>query len=57
VIEAIDGPIRLNICVEAEGGCAFEGNCPLQSVWCETQKELVTKLKNTTFGQLSASST
>jgi Rrf2 family protein len=57
VIEAIDGPIQLNICVEDKGSCALEGNCPLQSVWCDIQKELVTKLKSTNFGQLSASST
>ena len=56
VIEAIDGPIRLNICVENESGCLFEKNCPLQLVWCDAQQELVTKLKNTNFEQLSASS-
>ena len=57
VIEAIDGPIQLNICAEDKGDCAFEGNCALQTVWCDTQKELVTKLKSTNFEQLSASST
>ena len=56
VIEAIDGPIRLNICVENESDCMFEKNCPLQIIWCDAQQELVTKLKNTNFGQLSASS-
>lgn len=56
VIEAIEGPIQLNICVDNKDGCAFKGNCPLQSVWCETQRELVTKLKNANFGQLSAPS-
>lgn len=54
VIEAIDGPIRLNICVDDESNCPFEKNCPLQLVWCDAQKELVTKLKNTNFEQLSA---
>ena len=56
VIEAIDGPIQLNICVENESGCLFEKNCPLQIVWCDAQQELVTKLKNTNFEQLSESS-
>jgi len=56
VIEAIDGPIQLNICVENESDCSFEKNCPLQLVWCDVQQELVTKLKNTNFEQLSASS-
>lgn len=53
VIEAINGPIRLNICVENKGICALEGDCPLQLVWSEVQAELVAKLKNTNFGQLA----
>ena len=56
VVEAIDGPIRLNLCVENESDCMFEKNCPLQIIWCDAQQELVTKLKNTNFEQLSASS-
>ena len=53
VIEAIDGPIKLNMCIEQQGGCMYEENCPLQPVWCNAQEELVTKLKNTNFAQLS----
>ncbi len=51
VIEAIDGPIHLNECV-ANGGCTFEEECPLKPVWCEAQRELVTRLKNTDFASL-----
>src|SRR5687768_489066 len=46
VIEAIDGPIKLNVCVQGEGLCLFENNCPLQTVWCNVQNELITKLRN-----------
>lgn len=56
VIEAIDGPVQLNICVEGDSDCAFAGNCSLQEVWCDTQKELVTKLRGINFKQLSTSS-
>jgi Rrf2 family protein len=52
VIEAIDGPIQLNVCVGREYVCSFEDNCPIQSVWCDAQNELITKLKNTNFAQL-----
>lgn len=52
VIEAIDGPIRLNVCVGREDVCTFEDNCPIQSVWCDAQDELITKLRNTNFAQL-----
>ena len=54
VIEAIDGPIRLNECADGNGICSFEGNCPMQLVWCDAQNELIVKLKNTSFAQLIA---
>lgn len=52
VIEAIDGPIQLNACVEGKGVCSFEDNCPIRSVWCDAQDDLVTRLKSTNFGDL-----
>lgn len=54
VIEAIDGPIQLNVCVGREGVCSFEDNCPIQLVWCDAQNELITKLRNINFAQLIA---
>lgn len=53
VIEAIDGPIQLNLCAEQKGACLFEENCPLQPVWHNAQNELVDRLKHTNFGQLA----
>ena len=52
VVEAIDGPIQLNECVGDEGTCSFDGECPLRSVWCEAQDELVKRLKATNFADL-----
>ncbi len=54
VIEAIDGPIHLNMCVEQHGACIFEENCPLQPVWHTAQSELVNRLRDTNFAQLAA---
>ncbi|HKY53611.1 MAG TPA: Rrf2 family transcriptional regulator [Anaerolineales bacterium] len=54
VIEAIDGPIQLNTCVAREDACSFEGNCSIQSVWCDAQNELIAKLRNTNFAELMA---
>jgi Rrf2 family protein len=54
VIEAIDGPIQLNECVGENGTCTFDENCPIKEVWCSAQDELVTRLRNTNFGQLIA---
>lgn len=49
VVEAIDGPITLNECVSGNGACVFGEVCPMRSVWCDAQAELVHRLKNTTF--------
>ncbi len=49
VVEAIDGPITLNECVADAAGCVFGYRCPLRSVWCEAQSELVARLKESTF--------
>ncbi len=51
VVEAVDGPIRLNECVEGEEDCKFGKDCPLRQIWQEAQKDLVERLKNTNFGQ------
>jgi Rrf2 family protein len=57
VVEAIDGPIQLNECVTEAGYCYFGGNCPVRSIWCEAQDELVACLKKADFAQLLAQST
>lgn len=51
VVEAIDGPISLNECTHSAGSCVFGETCPLRPLWCETQAELVSRLRSTTFAQ------
>src|SRR5664279_5477913 len=53
VVESIDGPIALNECVSDENACSFTGECPLRSIWCDAQVELVTRLKSTNFAQFA----
>jgi Rrf2 family protein len=52
VVEAIDGPIALNECSQTPGACPFGEECPLRSIWCGTQTELIEKLRRTTFAQV-----
>jgi Rrf2 family protein len=54
VIEAVDGPIQLKECVSSDGVCTFGDDCPIKSVWCQAQEELVARLRNTDFGYLLA---
>ncbi len=57
VVEAIDGPIAVNECTLSQVGCPFvKANCPLHEIWCDVQKELVDRLKNTNFAQIVAKS-
>ena len=51
VVEAIDGPIRLNECVGEGSLCVFDGDCPIKPVWCDAQKDLVERLTATHFAQ------
>jgi len=52
VVEAIDGPIQLNECVGNEKNCSLGNDCPLHSVWCAAQAELVKRLEATNFADL-----
>ena len=54
VIEAIDGPIQLNECVGENGLCSFDSDCPLRTIWCDAQEELVGRLKGTNFADMLA---
>jgi Rrf2 family protein len=53
VIEAIDGPILLNECVDGGHGCQFDKDCPMRVMWCEIQEDLVSRLGGTTFSDFS----
>ena len=52
VVEAIDGPITLNECTTDPSLCAFGDSCPIHDVWCESQAELVSRLREATFDKL-----
>lgn len=57
VVEAIDGPIALNECTHGTSSCLFGENCPLRPLWCDTQSELVERLRSTNFAQFLKSQT
>jgi Rrf2 family protein len=54
VVEAIDGPISLNECTHSITACTFGETCPLRPLWCDTQAELVERLRKTNFAQFMA---
>jgi Rrf2 family protein len=41
VIEAIDGPVYLNICLASERACGRQNWCPAHTVWVEAQQAML----------------
>jgi Rrf2 family protein len=52
VVEAIDGPITINECVNDPNSCPFGERCKVHTIWCNVQSEMINKLSGTTFAQL-----
>ena len=53
VIEAIEGPIFLNTCIEAGRSCGRDSWCPAHPVWAEAQQALLTVLEHYTMVELA----
>lgn len=51
VVEAIDGPILLNECVNGGHDCPIK-DCVMRKIWSEAQGDLVGRLERTNFGDL-----
>jgi Rrf2 family iron-sulfur cluster assembly transcriptional regulator len=54
VVEAVEGPIRLNRCLIAPGECALERTCPAHPVWERIQEVLVQEMDRVTVAQMAA---
>jgi Rrf2 family protein len=53
VVRVMEGPIALNLCLEAGHTCPFAGACPVQSVWADATRALETALSASTFATLA----
>lgn len=54
IIEAIDGPLMLNLCSLDPSGCECSADCPALDVWCRVQTQLNETLAQTRLGDLTA---
>jgi Rrf2 family protein len=52
IIEAIDGPIAINVCVHDPGACELSQLCALCEVFTATQGEVVRRLESITVADL-----
>jgi DNA-binding IscR family transcriptional regulator len=53
VIEALEGPIRLNRCVIEPEACPRNEHCPVHNIWAKAQADLTELLAITTFDSLA----
>ncbi len=55
VIEAVEGPISINVCVAGQRDCSVLSTCNMQRVWQEGQRRMLEYFADTTLAALSAS--
>ncbi len=54
VIEAVEGPISVNVCTEKEhGGCVFTNACSMMSVWQQGQAAMLEVYRATRLDRLA----
>jgi Rrf2 family protein len=53
VIEAIEGPISLNVCVAGQEDCSVFSTCNMQRVWQEGQRRVLQYFSETTLADLA----
>jgi Rrf2 family protein len=52
VIEAVEGPITLNVCVGEHADCSFLGTCGMERVWREGQRRVMELFEKTTIADV-----
>lgn len=54
VIEAMDGPVYLNLCIEDEHCCEQYTTCKMKEFWAREQSHFVNNLKKANFAKYKA---
>jgi len=56
VIEAVDGPITLNVCLLSGRSCHRKATCPAHPVWQQAQAAMLDVLSQAKIADLAAES-
>lgn len=56
VIQAIDGPISLNVCLVNGLSCVRSGTCPAHPIWAEAQRAMLDVLTQASIAELAGRS-
>ena len=55
LVEAMEGPVTLNPCLEASHTCPFSTTCPVQTIWAAATRALTESLASARFDMLASS--
>ena len=53
VVEAVEGPIRLNICLTSDHACPRQSSCPAHCVWERAQEAMLSVLRAASISDLA----
>jgi len=53
IIEAIEGPISINVCVTEQRDCSVLASCNMQRIWQEGQRRMLEFFSTTTLADLN----
>jgi Rrf2 family protein len=53
IVEAVEGPVRLNLCLASDHSCEKQGWCPAHGVWADAQIALAAVLRGATLADLA----
>jgi Rrf2 family protein len=53
VIESVEGPVQLNVCLDHKERCDVSASCTMYHVWKAGQDRMLEVYKNTTLAELS----
>ena len=53
IVEAIEGPLSLNVCLTSDHACERQGWCPAHEIWVEAQVAMVEVLRRASIGDLA----
>jgi len=54
VIEAVEGPVQLNVCLDHKDRCDVSAGCTMYEVWRVGQDRMLEVYRRTSIGQLAA---
>jgi Rrf2 family protein len=55
IIEAVEGPITLNVCTDGSSSCALQPTCRMYRVWEKGQRVLLEVFSETTLAEIASS--